>query len=95
MADASKRQRGNLGSVAGFLILWGNPFRDFCMLRGKGGTLPSDLALFPAGGYCGNTRGDKWKAFFSPEKQDTIHVNYELFLRCGVGSIISHDKRWI
>lgn len=53
VANASKRQGGDPGPLAGFLILWGNPFPGFCMLGvGVGGRRhpPSDLAQFPAVG---------------------------------------------
>lgn len=65
----------------------GNSFSWSLHGAGEGRHLPSDLALFPAKGYLGKPS--------SVLRNRMVQVNCELFLKCGVGSVISHGKTWL
>ena len=95
VADTSERQGRDLGSLAGFLILWGNLFPDFCMVWGKGGT---QLLIWPCSlqeATVEATEVINGKPVSVLRNKTGYIVNWQLFLKCEVGSVISCDETWI
>lgn len=57
----------------------GKSFSWFLHAGGGGGGKEAPTIRSGPVPCCGNKRGDKWKAFFNPEKQDTVHCKLNYF----------------